>query len=154
MPRRVRASIAEMKVALGAALEVLVQRFFPDDLPAAFALQPQAFGADAAFLFGGIFLDAGFFPREPRHGTSSVTRRAYLTAIRSWFARFPSTVRMTSSAPRPARLRGRRRLTWSMPANSPCGPAYRTSTGVPPMVAVTEPSVRERMPVPNKSRKV
>ena len=57
----------KVKLALGAALEVLVQGFFPDDLAAAFALQPQAFGAEAFFAFGRAFVHAGFFTGKPRH---------------------------------------------------------------------------------------
>jgi len=56
-----------MKLALGAALEVLVEGFFPDNLAAAFALQPQALGADALFRIRGAVLHARFFTGKPRH---------------------------------------------------------------------------------------
>jgi hypothetical protein len=57
-----------MKLAPGAHLEILVERFFPDDLPAALALQPQALGANALLfsLSRGIY--AGLLSIEPCHG--------------------------------------------------------------------------------------
>ena len=57
----------EVKLALGAALKVLVEGFFPDDLAAAFALQPQAFGTEAFFAFALALVHAGFFAGKPRH---------------------------------------------------------------------------------------
>ena len=57
----------EMKLTLGAALEVLVQSLFPDDLAAAFTLQPQALGAKALFAIARAFVHSGFLAGKPRH---------------------------------------------------------------------------------------
>jgi hypothetical protein len=56
-----------MKLAFGAALEVLVQGFLPDDLAAAFALEPQTLGAEALFTFRHAFVHSRFFTGKPRH---------------------------------------------------------------------------------------
>ena len=56
-----------MKLALGATLEVLIEGFFPDDLAAAFALQPQALRKETLFAFAGAFVYARFFAGESRH---------------------------------------------------------------------------------------
>jgi hypothetical protein len=53
---------AEMVVALGADVQVVFQLFLPDDLPAAFTLDPEAFRANA-FLVGR--LDFTGFPFKP-----------------------------------------------------------------------------------------
>jgi len=39
---------SEMKITLGAALEILIQSFLPDDLAAAFTFEPEALCADGA----------------------------------------------------------------------------------------------------------
>jgi hypothetical protein len=63
-----------MVVALRAALKIVVESLFPNDLGAAFALQPQAFRANAAlFIFSGVF-NSRLLPREPRHGEHSHQR--------------------------------------------------------------------------------
>ena len=65
--RQARACVqSKMMFALGANLEILIQAFFPDDLAAALAFQPQAFGANALFAFSAT-LDARFLPVEPGH---------------------------------------------------------------------------------------
>ena len=71
----------EMKLALGAALEVLVQGFLPDDLAAAFALQPQALGADVAFLIGNVFFDAGLLSVKPSHAVFRLAGQQQETLI-------------------------------------------------------------------------
>ena len=58
---------AEVALALGADVEILVEIFLPDDLAAAIALHPQAFGAD---FFLAASLDLGTFALEPGHNCS------------------------------------------------------------------------------------
>ena len=58
---------AKVALAFGANVEILVEIFLPDDLAAAIALHPQAFGAD---FFLAASLDLGTFALEPGHNCS------------------------------------------------------------------------------------
>jgi hypothetical protein len=55
-----------MVLALRTHLKIFVERFFPDDLAAGFALQPQAFRAYTLFPVSTAF-KTRFLPVEPRH---------------------------------------------------------------------------------------
>jgi hypothetical protein len=56
-----------MVIASGTTLKILFKRLLPDNLGAACALEPKAFGANAALLIiRGLC--TRLLPREPRHG--------------------------------------------------------------------------------------
>ena len=61
---------AEMVIAFRADLPIRLQIFFPDDGAAGVALDPQAFGADAALIDGRRVLDPFFVALEPGHASS------------------------------------------------------------------------------------
>src|SRR5262249_47010584 len=60
---------AEVIVALRANVEIVFQLFFPDDLPAALALHPQAFRAHTLIFRG---LDLTGLPLKPSQKVTSV----------------------------------------------------------------------------------
>jgi hypothetical protein len=57
----------EVKFALRANLQVVLQGFAPDDLAATVALQPQPFRADGAGVRGDSRLSRGLLSGEPSH---------------------------------------------------------------------------------------
>ena len=59
-----------MKFAPRAHLQVFVERFLPNDLPAAFALQPEALGANTLLFSLACGIYAGFLSIEPCHGNT------------------------------------------------------------------------------------
>ena len=67
---------AAVRAALGADVPVGLEVLLPDDLAAAFALLPQTFGSDPAFLISqfGELVVIPFVPLEPRHGNLTLTR--------------------------------------------------------------------------------
>ena len=69
------------------------------------------------------------------------------------FAVLPPTMNITSTSPRPIKLRGIRTLLWSRPAKPAWACAARTSASSPPMKQRTFSSpLCPRKPVPKKSR--
>src|ERR1700735_1974625 len=67
----------------------------------------------------------------------------------------PSTVTTTFDIPLPRKLSSRGTFTWSIDAIFGDGPAYKTGTAIPAMVAVTFASaLRPLMPVPYSVRYV
>lgn len=85
-----------MMLALRAHLHIFIKRFFPDDLPAAFAFKPQPLGADALFRIRCRF-HSGFFPRKPSHSKHNPN----LTDAAPLFTILPTTSRRRRAELRP-----------------------------------------------------